>query len=399
MAWRLVLFFAIFFLIHFAGRLAQAAGGACDCPVLSCSPQCEIEQAVTCYSERCPDGIKVRSCAKPTCIKIEPEPASCKAQAQTPTPGTVSDLSQGRQPASQVVVEPNKKKVGVVEALQGQAWLVTPVKAEITLKIGDLVNEKDRLKTGPKSRLELRFDDGNSVVLAEDSELNLSEILISSDPSKRNVLLQLLKGKVKSRVEQKYQGAEARYRVTTKSAVAGVRGTEFVVELIEDLKRDERRTVVTTFHGAVELKGHDRPESANVRATEMAQFVEKDLSRENEPNFIARAYLSQVKKISPDEIKALRGDFDVTDKAKSRQIASQDLVETCENPKADFNQCRWQCRNNPEGESTCRTDLPGVDCVRSVCKASGQWRDDTRLPASYGHLCEPKRIVVGPCDY
>lgn len=387
-------------LIMFPLSGAFAEDALCECPKLSCDDKCEIEEAVTFYSEKCPDGVRVRSCSRPTCVKKDPFPKLCVGKPMN-NEKPVEDESS-RVPAAM----PEKiegKKVGKVDGLKGLAWVMRPGLAEIKLNQGDLVNEKDSVKTGPMSRLEIVFEDANRITLSENSELKISDVKFSEDDTKRDVLLQLLKGKVRSQVNQKYNGADNQFKVSTKSAVAGVRGTDFVVELKEDLQRDERKTTVSTFSGAVELRGLDRADKALVSKGEAADFVQRGLN-DDTSDLLSRAYLSQVRKMSAMEQRDLKIETSfLSESGKARDVASlsggYSGPATCAKPDAQFNQCKWQCMNNPSGEKTCRTDMPEVDCQRSVCKADGQWHDQTRLPASQGHLCDPSKTIVAPCDY
>ena len=378
---------------------STAVAESCECPKLACDKECEIEQSVTFYSEKCEGGAKVRSCARPTCLKMDPYPAMClKKDAMMNQP------KQERVPASVVKKEEApkpKKKVGVIEGLVGSSWRMENGQQKASLNLGDIVNETETVKTGDSSRLEIRFDDGNLITLSENSMVKLSEVVISDDETKRNALLHLLKGKIRSKVIKKYKGAKKQFRVSTKSAVAGVRGTEFVVELTDDMAKDERVTRVSTFEGAVELQGEGRAKKALIGRGETAAFVERGFSsRMSGEDFLQKAYMTSVRKLSDSEKSRLNKETLLTGRSMAaRNVASKTMSGVCQNPKAEFNQCRWKCKNNPRGEKTCRTDLPNVNCERSVCKADGTWEDVTRLPASYGHYCEPQKVVVGPCDY
>ena len=377
---------------------SHAADDSCKCPKLACDLECEVEQSITFYSEKC-EGAKVRSCARPTCVKLDPYPAMClKKNAQLNQP------QSDRVPASVVQKEEKpkpKKKVGVVEGIVGKSWRMHDGKEKASLNLGDIVNETETVKTGSSSRLEIRFDDGNLITLSENSEVKLSEIVVSEDENKRNALLHLLKGKIRSKVIKKYKGAKKQFRVSTKSAVAGVRGTEFVVELTDDEVKDERVTRVSTFEGAVELQGEGRAKKALIGRGETAAFVERGFSsRMDGEDFLQKAYMTSVRKLSDSEKSRLNKDTLLTGRSMaSRNVASESMSGTCQSPKAEFHQCKWKCENNPRGEKTCRTDLPNVNCVRSVCKADGTWEDVTRLPASYGHYCKPHKVVVDNCDY
>jgi hypothetical protein len=294
-------------------------------------------------------------------------------------------------------------KVGVVEKLVGRAWLVKADAQTEPLSEGAIVSEKDIIETAPDGRLEIRFDDGNFVLLGGGSRIDLKKVELSDKPEKSKTTLELLKGKVRSRVT-KTDLSTSHFQVKTRSAVAGVRGTDFVVSLEERSDTDELITRVETLTGQVELISADNSDKALISASEAASYVIQGFSARTEIDGLAmKGRMTPVTKLSPAEIAAIDGDLSTEPKfvAEKRSISSekQDVKSTCESPRADFNQCSWTCVNNPKGEKTCRTDLPTVQCVRKLCKANGKWSDQLRLPASFGLSCDPDKVVVAPCDY
>ncbi|NJL23792.1 MAG: hypothetical protein HC902_00490 [Calothrix sp. SM1_5_4] len=70
----------------------------------------------------------------------------------------------------------------------------------------------------------------------------------------RKALLNLIKGKIRNQVEQKYKSKTSYYRVQTRAAVAGVRGTDFVIEHNEGKQIETR---VETLGGRVILASLD----------------------------------------------------------------------------------------------------------------------------------------------
>ncbi len=82
--------------------------------------------------------------------------------------------------------------------------------------------------------------------------------------------------------------------------------------------------------------------------------------------------------------------------AKARVIEAS--AHLCQAPGGQFNQCAWTCAgNNPKTAKTCRTDLAGVSCLRTICRADGEWKEETRLPASQSDLCPAQGSAVHEC--
>ena len=251
--------------------------------------------------------------------------------------------------------------------------------------------------------MKILFDDGNVANIKPNSKLKLDQYEMGEN---NKAILNLIKGKVRSKVKQKYKGNKSSYfEVKTKAAVAGVRGTDFVVE------HDEGQRIITkvsTFEGAVELKGKmaAKDEGAEIAAGHQASFIvasadQSEIFSDDEINsFIARGYMTPVYSLSKEELAQLQLLTEVGEPIE-RQIASanQDSGSICEKPAGDINQCAWFCQNNPKGQSRCRTDLPQVNCLRRRCDGNGNWTDENRLPANFFDRCQPYGHKVAPCDY
>lgn len=116
-------------------------------------------------------------------------------------------------------------------------------------KIGQKVFPKDTIITGPDSRAKIVMVDTNVINVSPDSSIEIEAYEFKPEEQKKNVLLNVIYGKVRSKVNQKYDGDQAKFQVKTKSAVAGVRGTDFLASF--NPQRDESQVV--TFEGEVEF--------------------------------------------------------------------------------------------------------------------------------------------------
>ncbi len=89
------------------------------------------------------------------------------------------------------------------------------------------------------------------IIMADKNEINISpntELVIEVYQTDQKAVLNVINGKVRSNVKRKYQDSNAsHYRVKTKSAVAGVRGTEFMASY--NAQTNQARVV--TFEGEV----------------------------------------------------------------------------------------------------------------------------------------------------
>ncbi len=102
--------------------------------------------------------------------------------------------------------------------VRGQAdW--TPIKA------GAHVNTDQSVRTGAKSSCELQFGNTAALRLEADTEVNLARVMLAA--AGKQIDMSVAAGSVIAKVE-KLSGAD-RFRVKTKTAICGVRGTEFAV--------------------------------------------------------------------------------------------------------------------------------------------------------------------------
>lgn len=376
---------------------SATAEETCDCPKLACDP-CSFEKGVTFFAGKCgPDNSKVKSCARPTCIAIEVATEKCPnppAASTTPRPPVVVKAAGvPQESAADPVIIPS---VGRVKVLQGSVAIVHADGKTSTVTKEEDLREGDRIDSGKDGAALVAFEGGNKVHVHADTALEIKEFKDPKIEESRRALLHLIKGKIRNQVEQKYNGKTSYYRVQTKGAVAGVRGTDFVIEHHED---DRLETKVETLGGRVMLASLDEKQAVEIVRGEGAKFVadlpdpsfrDKDYS-----DFIKRGSLSPVYKIPEDRLKELESSSRV-DVARNRKAPVKESA-ICEKPKAFFNQCVWVCHSNPAGESKCRTDITGVRCTRQRCNANGKWSDETVL--SGGLACPAKGELVKDCDY
>ena len=94
---------------------------------------------------------------------------------------------------------------------------------------GTKLAEGDTVKTGPRSAMVIEFENKNRVQLGESAELTIKQSRMEQDGSFTSVL-GLSLGRVRSMVS-KFTPGSSKFEYHTKSAVAGVAGTDFVTEV------------------------------------------------------------------------------------------------------------------------------------------------------------------------
>lgn len=382
--------------------------GSCVCPQSQCAP-CEVEIGVDFYTEKCgPSLMKVKSCKRPQCEPVGDQ-KSCLAKIKGENPtravaSTVEDSLRG----------------GVVILAVGQARLERKsqdVDRSVPIIKGMKVFAGDRIITREDGRVRIQLPELSEVFVSPQSELLIAEALMEKreGPSKRTILLDLQRGRVRSRVNGRYNDGESKFEVKTRAAVAGVRGTDFTVTF--EMGDAEWKTEVRTTSGEVRLdaRGESKQHLA-VGAETYGAFivpaVAKDSTSFEVEAALARGYMTPTSKLSKEDLLELDRATDVSwrdvssagDSSRSPTsngeivtASSNQASSLCRSPAGSFNQCSWTCEGNKKGASSCRSDLPGVQCVRRLCRASGKWAEPTVLPTKRGIECQASQPIVGDC--
>lgn len=118
--------------------------------------------------------------------------------------------------------------VGTVAAVEGAAE-IGHAGTFVPASIGATVALGDEVRTGRPGRVRLVFRDESTVVVSDDSQLTVDEQVFNPDQGQVKSLLGLVQGKVSAAVGEYYHRQGASFEVKTATAVAGVRGTEFIV--------------------------------------------------------------------------------------------------------------------------------------------------------------------------
>lgn len=139
---------------------------------------------------------------------------------------------------------------GVVKVVKGKVYLISgKTKLKTPVKLGQKVFSSDTVITNKDSRIKVVMIDGNEINISPDSKVVISKYQFENRGKKKNVLLNVLKGKVRSKVKQKYDGNNNKFQVKTKTAVAGVRGTDFLASY----NPQQNSSNIITFEGKVEF--------------------------------------------------------------------------------------------------------------------------------------------------
>lgn len=385
-------------LVVVVSSMIAVAEESCECVKLACDP-CSQQQGITFFTHKCGENnARLKSCARPTCVALTTPTEQCpvlpKASEDKREPVIVKNTVDQADPNADI------KLVGGIKVLSGSVTVVHADGKKIKVDGEMRVRESDTIQSAAESTALVQFDGGNKLHVHPDTVVQVKEYTDPQDSAGRKALLQLIKGKIRSQVEQKYNGKTSYYRVTTPAAVAGVRGTDFVMEHHEGAQIETR---VETLTGKVTLASLDEKQIRELLRGEGAVFTadlpDTSFQGKDVSEFIQRGKLSAVYKIPGERLAELDADSRVTGpkrkKVKAAPVASE--KEICANPKGFFNQCAWECRGASPKAKSCGEG--GGTCVRTRCNGNGTWADETTLPASRTGECPAKGAAVKACDY
>lgn len=147
---------------------------------------------------------------------------------------------------SSSLVFASSKKLGEVKIVKGEATLLYLGDTEaVPVKVGSPVFEDTSIVTKSKSFVRVLYHDKSTMSIKPKTKI----IVRSKDLDKKSVsMIGLLKGKIRAYVKKK-KTKNVKMFVKTKSAVMGIRGTEF--EVLHNAATE--RSTLVTYDGEVEM--------------------------------------------------------------------------------------------------------------------------------------------------
>jgi hypothetical protein len=135
----------------------------------------------------------------------------------------------------QSFIPSDRKKAGTVQNMIGN---VVVVHGEGTAAYfaapGDTIYEGDELYTVGASRCRFKSVNDDLVTIGDDGHLTVDKIILDREQKKKDSVFSLLRGKVMFYAMKLFKYRSATMTVKTRTAVAGIRGTKFGVEVIPD---------------------------------------------------------------------------------------------------------------------------------------------------------------------
>ncbi|MBW7857230.1 MAG: FecR domain-containing protein [Leptonema sp. (in: Bacteria)] len=129
-----------------------------------------------------------------------------------------------------IPLQAQSSKLGLVVFKKGNVTLIRSGKPE-ALKVKDLIQEKDEIRTGADGEMSLQLSSGVMVKVTANSSIIIDGIL--RDERGTTVALKLNNGTLLGKADRS-KDKNIAMTVTSPTAIAGVRGTEFIVDANND---------------------------------------------------------------------------------------------------------------------------------------------------------------------
>ncbi|MFH1983283.1 MAG: FecR domain-containing protein [Pseudomonadota bacterium] len=146
----------------------------------------------------------------------------------------------------------------LVNYLKGNASVARVKAAPTPLSVGDRLVSGDRVITGTGARIELRLPDGSFLRFDERTTFEVVAAAADQAAKTRDVSVNVIAGKTWAKVARLF-GRSGRFELSTPTAVAGVRGTTYRMDV-----NDDKSAVVKVYEGEVAVS--KRTESAAAAA-------------------------------------------------------------------------------------------------------------------------------------
>ncbi|MCB0414357.1 MAG: FecR domain-containing protein [Bdellovibrionales bacterium] len=200
-------------------------------------------------------------------------------------------------------------------------------------KIGYRLDWKDVVKTGPEGKVKIAFQNGDSISISPGTAYFLDNS--SANPQKtekKSGVLNLLYGKARAVISKK--GPRNNLKIKTKSSVAGVRGTDFVVSY----QPKEAKTELFVLRGAVEVAPTGtKTKSVTVKKGQVAEikkesYVQKQQTENKdsgiETHIDEQPKKMEVKSITKENLVEIQKDSQVNvDKGQMKDVPQEVVQE------------------------------------------------------------------------
>ncbi|WP_024850156.1 FecR domain-containing protein [Hydrogenovibrio kuenenii] len=136
--------------------------------------------------------------------------------------------------------------IGKVAAVRGDAHFLRDNQL-LVMKVGDAVEEKDQIKTGVNTKVQIVFSDRTIVTIGKNTDFSIPQYVYGNAATSK-AQFNLAKGVFKSISGKIGKLAPQRFKIKTKTSTIGIRGTTYIVRVIGS------ETSLATLNGATYME-------------------------------------------------------------------------------------------------------------------------------------------------
>lgn len=122
------------------------------------------------------------------------------------------------------IAQAQEQSIGKILEMKGSVTIIRSSGEKVDGSVGLEIFKDDEIRTGGASAAKIEFNDKTVLTLFENSEIKISEFVYVPATNKRDAVVDLVKGQVRSAVS-KTLAEDSSYKVKTRNAVMGIRGT------------------------------------------------------------------------------------------------------------------------------------------------------------------------------
>jgi hypothetical protein len=208
------------------------------------------------------------------------------------------------------------ERIGMVNFLAGTVTIIDGDK-KAPAKVGDKIKMGMIIETGPASFVDIYFQE-NAVKILEKSRVKVSDLTVDLKDASEKTGFNVSQGKVFVKVAKKLAKNDD-FTVSTPTATAGVRGTEFLVS------EDKGKGLIVCVDGTVKVESEVSPDKQTVMVPEDKEVVVekdkalsvKDISAEN------KKFIEDIRKDFQDMKASLRAEFEKQREEIRKAVADQ----------------------------------------------------------------------------
>ncbi|MGA1870037.1 MAG: FecR domain-containing protein [bacterium] len=172
--------------------------------------------------------------------------------------------------------------VGQVDMVEGIVYIMHEGhKKAIEAKKGDTIYPRDEITTESQAKIKISFINHSMINLGENSLLTITSIIYMPEKSLCKSFFKLYAGKIMAIIE-KFTNPDSKFEIETKTAIAGVAGTEEIIAAYKDPETMKYITRVICRKGRIRVRSSDRkiPEEIFLGPLEQSYIIEEEPPQE-----------------------------------------------------------------------------------------------------------------------